>query len=83
MPKDTPFTKIERTARYGAKVVLEGKSLAEAEAFTHELAAEKTSYSSIPMTIPCHRRSGHRSGWRCSPTCRSWIRSLCRSAAAV
>ena len=41
MPKDTPFTKIERTERYGAKVVVEGDSLAEAEAFTHELAAQE------------------------------------------
>jgi threonine dehydratase len=41
MPKDTPFTKIERTARYGAKVVLEGESFAEAEAFTHKLAAKE------------------------------------------
>ncbi len=41
MPKDTPFTKIERTARYGAKVVLEGDSFAEAEAYTHELAAKE------------------------------------------
>jgi len=41
MPTDTPFTKIERTARYGAKVVLEGQTLADAETFTHELAAQQ------------------------------------------
>lgn len=41
MPKDTPFTKIERTEQYGATVVLEGDSLAEAEAFTHTLAAQE------------------------------------------
>lgn len=39
MPKDTPFTKIERTEGYGATVVLEGGSLADAEAFTHQMAA--------------------------------------------
>ncbi|NKB50093.1 MAG: threonine ammonia-lyase [Alphaproteobacteria bacterium] len=39
MPKDTPFTKIERTERYGAKVVLEGDSLADAQAFTNDLAS--------------------------------------------
>ena len=39
MPKDTPFTKIERTEGYGATVVLEGDSLADAEAFTHQMAA--------------------------------------------
>ena len=41
MPKDTPFTKIERTARYGAKVLLEGQTLSDAEAFTHQLAAQE------------------------------------------
>ncbi|MCZ6453156.1 MAG: pyridoxal-phosphate dependent enzyme, partial [Alphaproteobacteria bacterium] len=39
MPKDTPFTKIERTEGYGATVVLEGGSLADAEAFTYQMAA--------------------------------------------
>lgn len=39
MPKDTPFTKIERTEGYDATVVLEGDSLADAEAFTHQMAA--------------------------------------------
>jgi len=41
MPTDTPFTKIERTEGYGAKVVLHGDSLADAEAYTHELAARE------------------------------------------
>lgn len=41
MPTDTPFTKIERTERYGATVVIEGGSLADAEAFTHDLAARE------------------------------------------
>ena len=41
MPLDTPFTKIERTARYGAKVMLEGETLADAEAFTLELATKE------------------------------------------
>lgn len=41
MPRDTPFTKVERTERYGATVVLEGESLADAQAFTHELAARE------------------------------------------
>jgi threonine dehydratase len=39
MPLDTPFTKIERTEGYSAKVVLQGDTLADAEAFTHQLAA--------------------------------------------
>lgn len=39
MPQDTPFTKIERTERYGAKVVLHGTSLSDAQSHTTELAA--------------------------------------------
>jgi threonine dehydratase len=39
MPQDTPFTKIERTEKYGAKVVLHGASLADAQSHTTELAA--------------------------------------------
>lgn len=38
MPKDTPFTKVERTEKFGARVLLEGGSLAEAEAFTLKTA---------------------------------------------
>ena len=37
MPRDTPFTKVERTESYGARVILEGETLAEAEAHTHAL----------------------------------------------
>ena len=39
MPKDTPFTKVERTEGYGATVVLEGDSLADAQIFTQKLAS--------------------------------------------
>lgn len=38
MPHGTPFTKVERTEAHGAKVVLEGETLADAERFTHALA---------------------------------------------
>ena len=38
MPRGTPFTKVERTEAYGARVVLEGETLAESAAFTHEMA---------------------------------------------
>jgi threonine dehydratase len=41
MPEDTPFTKIERTERYGARVVLEGAGLTEARAAAHRLARGK------------------------------------------
>jgi threonine dehydratase len=41
MPKLTPFVKVEKTAQFGAKVVLEGESIDEAAAFAHKLAAER------------------------------------------
>lgn len=39
MPRDTPFAKIEATERYGARVILEGADLAEAQAHTEDLIA--------------------------------------------
>ncbi|MEK9660234.1 MAG: threonine ammonia-lyase [Alphaproteobacteria bacterium] len=38
MPSGTPFLKVERTEAYGAKVVLEGETLAESAEFTRALA---------------------------------------------
>ncbi|HEY0837903.1 MAG TPA: threonine ammonia-lyase [Azospirillum sp.] len=38
MPCFTPFTKVERTESFGARVVLEGETLSEAAAFALELA---------------------------------------------
>ncbi len=38
MPRPTPFTKVERTEALGAKVVLEGETLSEAEAHARHLA---------------------------------------------
>jgi len=38
MPARTPFTKVERTESYGARVVLHGESLSESESHAHELA---------------------------------------------
>lgn len=39
MPRDTPFAKVTRTQRYGARVILEGDSFAAALSHTTELAA--------------------------------------------
>jgi threonine dehydratase len=41
MPAHTPFTKVERTESYGARVLLHGASLSEAEAFAHDVAARE------------------------------------------
>src|SRR3954464_14133854 len=38
MPAQTPFTKVERTESYGARVVLHGDTLSDAEAFAHGIA---------------------------------------------
>jgi threonine dehydratase len=39
MPQGTPFTKIERTAAYGARVLLRGEGLSEARKAAFEIAA--------------------------------------------
>ncbi|UEM22774.1 threonine ammonia-lyase [Skermanella mucosa] len=39
MPAQTPFTKVERTEAYGARVLLHGETLSDAEAFAHGIAA--------------------------------------------
>jgi threonine dehydratase len=41
MPKLTPFVKVEKTAQFGARVVLEGESVEEAADFARKLAAER------------------------------------------
>ena len=41
MPRETPFAKVTRTERYGAEVILEGKSFAEAQAHTADLATAR------------------------------------------
>jgi threonine dehydratase len=41
MPKLTPFVKVEKTAQFGAKVVLEGESVEEAADYARKLAAER------------------------------------------
>ena len=41
MPKGTPFTKIQHTQDYGARVLIEGDVLAESAAFAEQLCAEE------------------------------------------
>ncbi len=41
MPSNTPFNKVQQTQLLGAKVVLHGDQLAEAEAYAHALAARE------------------------------------------
>lgn len=41
MPKGTPFVKVEHTAKHGARVLLEGESLAEAAGFAYDLCARE------------------------------------------
>lgn len=41
MPKGTPYIKVQRTASFGATVLLEGEGFEETTAFAHELAQAK------------------------------------------
>jgi threonine dehydratase len=41
MPSNTPFNKVQQTQLLGAKVVLHGDQLAEAEAYAHALAVQE------------------------------------------
>jgi threonine dehydratase len=41
MPKATPFTKVERTAGFGARVVLEGETIDAAAIYAREVAARE------------------------------------------
>src|SRR5262245_33199286 len=41
MPKGTPFNKVERTASFGARVMLEGEGIDAAAVFARELAAHE------------------------------------------
>jgi threonine dehydratase len=41
MPRLTPFVKVEQTAQFGAKVVLEGDSVEDASVFARQIAAER------------------------------------------
>ncbi|MDX2142498.1 MAG: threonine ammonia-lyase [Rhodospirillaceae bacterium] len=40
MPKNTPFIKVEHTEAHGAKVILHGETLSEAQARAYEIAAD-------------------------------------------
>jgi len=40
MPEGTPFTKVERTAEFGARVILHGENLDQAAAFAADLATK-------------------------------------------
>jgi threonine dehydratase len=41
MPRLTPFVKVEQTAKFGAKVVLEGNSVEDASVFARQIAADR------------------------------------------
>lgn len=41
MPRDTPFAKVEATEKYGARVILEGDTLADAQDHTKRIVADE------------------------------------------
>ena len=56
MPVTTPFVKIEATQAYGAEVVLEGETIAEAQVRAEAIAARARSH----LRAPLRRRAGDR-----------------------
>ena len=52
MPKSTPFVKVSRTRQLGARVRLEGETLAESAAFAHQLAADENLVFVHPYNDP-------------------------------
>lgn len=52
MPKPTPFVKVSRTRHHGARVLLEGETLAEAAAFAQNLAAKENLIFVHPYNDP-------------------------------
>ncbi|ABA05508.1 L-threonine ammonia-lyase [Nitrobacter winogradskyi Nb-255] len=52
MPKSTPFVKVSRTRKLGARVRLEGEILAEAAAFARQLAADENLVFVHPYNDP-------------------------------
>lgn len=52
MPKSTPFVKVSRTRKLGARVRLEGETLAESAAFAHQLAADENLVFVHPYNDP-------------------------------
>jgi threonine dehydratase len=52
MPKSTPFVKVSRTRQLGARVRLEGETLAEAAAFARQLAADENLVFVHPYNDP-------------------------------
>ena len=83
MPRLTPFVKVEQTAQFGAKVVLEGDSVEDASVSARKIAAERDLTFVHPYddpliiagqgTIGARDAGGRRRSSRC------W---WCRSAAA-
>jgi threonine dehydratase len=52
MPKSTPFVKVSRTRKLGARVRLEGETLAESAAFARQLAADENLVFIHPYNDP-------------------------------
>jgi threonine dehydratase len=52
MPKSTPFVKVSRTRKLGARVRLEGEMLAESAAFARQLAADENLVFVHPYNDP-------------------------------
>ena len=83
MPVTTPFVKVKATEALGANVVLDGETLAEAQARAEAIAAERRIWSgSIPTTIRTSSPARALSRWKCWRRSRTSTCWSFRSAAA-
>lgn len=83
MPAGTPFTKIERTESFGARVLLHGETLAAARAHALEVAEREGLTFSTPTTTRWWWPARAPSAWNWSSRCRASTTFWCRSAAAA
>lgn len=82
MPEPTPFVKVAATRGYGARVVLAGEMLADAQAEAERIAEADGLVWVHPMTMRQSSAAKAPSRWRCSKIIRASTALSCLSAAA-
>ncbi len=82
MPEPTPFVKVAATRGYGARVVLAGEVLADAQAEAERIASEEDLVWVHPYDDAAIISAKARLRWKCWRTSRISTASSFRSAAA-
>ena len=84
MPRLTPFVKVEKTAQFGAKVVLEGDSVDDAVGVrAHDRGRARPDLRPSLRRSADHRGPGHDRAGDAGRRARTWTCWWCRSAAAA